>query len=67
MPPPMPLSMPSSVADTGPSPNARALVAPDTANSASPAASKICTGLRSRSIVAQWRNVTSPAAHDTPR
>ena len=49
MPPPMPVSMPSSAAMTGFNPKASAFCAPATAKSASPAASKMSTGLRKRS------------------
>ena len=48
MPPPTPVSIPSSAAMTGFSSNATPFCAPETAKSASPAASKTSTGLRKR-------------------
>src|SRR5262249_41096819 len=45
MPPPIPVSTPSNIAPTGPASKASALLAPETAKSANPAASNTSTGL----------------------
>ena len=67
MPPPIPVSMPSSAAMTGLSPKASAFCVPETAKSASPAASNRSTGLRSRSMTRNQQKVTTPASSETAR
>ena len=62
MPPPMPVSMPSSAAITGFRPKASAFCVPATAKSARPAASNIKIGVRSRSISEYQKKVSNPAA-----
>ena len=66
MPPPTPVRTPSSIAPSGLSPAASAFSAPETANSARPAASRTSTELRNRSMTGKQRKVTSPAASETP-
>jgi hypothetical protein len=51
MPPPIPVTIPSTIAMPGSSPYAIAFEAPETANSASPAASNRSTGFDIRTIM----------------
>jgi len=67
MPPPIPVTMPSTIAMTGFSPWASAFDAPVTANSARPAASKRRTGFDRRTIRDEKQKVMMPAKSDTPR
>ncbi len=67
MPPPTPVSIPSSAAMPGFSPNASAFCAPETTKSASPAASKMSTGLRKRSTAEyQWKMI-APGSSETAK
>src|SRR5678815_6178156 len=70
MPPPMPVSMPSSAAITGSRPWPSAVWVPDTAKSARPAASKVRTILCRRcrrSARGEEKNTTKPARTEIPR
>jgi hypothetical protein len=51
MPPPIPVSIPTNIAPTGPMPKASALLAPETAKSANPAESNTSTGLLNRLMI----------------
>ena len=62
IPPPMPVSVPSRIAWTGPRPYSRAFVAPVTANRPRPKASKTMTLRRIRSSAGPAKKQTRPAA-----
>ena len=60
MPPPTPVRTPSSIAPSGLSPAASAFSAPETANSARPAASRTSTELRNRSMTGEAEEGDEP-------